>query len=110
MSSPRTISSVQRTRSRTRSASSPQGGSLACLRDGWGQGAPGGREVDATFDDFAKDRFLIGDAEQVKDGILRCADLAKTDHIQLRVQCPGLAHHEALSSIERVGSIMAALR
>jgi hypothetical protein len=44
---------------------------------------------------------------QTGDGILRCADLAKTDHILLRMQWPGLEHHEALGSIERVGRIIA---
>jgi hypothetical protein len=74
----------------------------------WGQGAK--RDLSATFDDFARDRFLIGDVEKVKDGILRYAEVARTDHILLRMQWPGLEHQEALGSIERVGSIIAALR
>jgi alkanesulfonate monooxygenase SsuD/methylene tetrahydromethanopterin reductase-like flavin-dependent oxidoreductase (luciferase family) len=73
----------------------------------WGQGAK--RDVNATFDDFARDRFLIGDVEQVKDGILRYAESARTDHILLRMQWPGLEHREALESIERVGRIIATL-
>jgi hypothetical protein len=47
---------------------------------------------------------------QTGDGILRCADLAKTDHILLRMQWPGLEHPDAIGSIERVGRIIAALR
>jgi alkanesulfonate monooxygenase SsuD/methylene tetrahydromethanopterin reductase-like flavin-dependent oxidoreductase (luciferase family) len=74
----------------------------------WGQGAE--RDFSATFDDFARDRFLIGDVEQVRDGILRYAETARTDHILLRMQWPGLKHQEALGSIERVGRIIAALR
>jgi alkanesulfonate monooxygenase SsuD/methylene tetrahydromethanopterin reductase-like flavin-dependent oxidoreductase (luciferase family) len=74
----------------------------------WGQGAK--RDLGATFDDFARDRFLIGDVEQVKDGILRYAETARTDHILLRMQWPGLEHRDALASIERVGRIIAALR
>jgi hypothetical protein len=42
--------------------------------------------------------------------ILRYAETARTYHILLRMQWPGLEHHEALGSIERVGSIIAALR
>jgi alkanesulfonate monooxygenase SsuD/methylene tetrahydromethanopterin reductase-like flavin-dependent oxidoreductase (luciferase family) len=74
----------------------------------WGQGAK--RDLSATFDDFARDRFLIGDVEKVTDGILRYAEIARTDHILLRMQWPGLEHREALGSIERVGRIIAALR
>jgi alkanesulfonate monooxygenase SsuD/methylene tetrahydromethanopterin reductase-like flavin-dependent oxidoreductase (luciferase family) len=73
----------------------------------WGQGAK--RDLSVTFDDFARDRFLIGDVEQVKDGILRYAEIARTDHILLRMQWPGLKHREALGSTERVGSVIAAL-
>jgi alkanesulfonate monooxygenase SsuD/methylene tetrahydromethanopterin reductase-like flavin-dependent oxidoreductase (luciferase family) len=76
----------------------------------WGQGAGAKRDLSATFDDFARDRFLIGDAEQVKDGILRYAETAQTDHILLRMQWPGLEHQEALGSIERIGRIIATLR
>jgi alkanesulfonate monooxygenase SsuD/methylene tetrahydromethanopterin reductase-like flavin-dependent oxidoreductase (luciferase family) len=74
----------------------------------WGQGAK--RDLSATFDDFASDRFLIGDVEQVKDGILRYAEIARTDHILLRMQWPGLTYQEALGNIERIGRIIATLR
>jgi alkanesulfonate monooxygenase SsuD/methylene tetrahydromethanopterin reductase-like flavin-dependent oxidoreductase (luciferase family) len=75
----------------------------------WGQGETAASDFDAAFDDFAKGRFLIGEAEQVKDEILRYAEIARTDHILLRVQWPGLEHREALGNIERIGSIIAAL-
>jgi alkanesulfonate monooxygenase SsuD/methylene tetrahydromethanopterin reductase-like flavin-dependent oxidoreductase (luciferase family) len=75
----------------------------------WGQGGTGERDLDASFDDFVKDRFLIGDAEQVKDEIQRYAETARTDHILLRVQWPGLDHRETLASIEQIGKIIAAL-
>jgi alkanesulfonate monooxygenase SsuD/methylene tetrahydromethanopterin reductase-like flavin-dependent oxidoreductase (luciferase family) len=75
----------------------------------WGQGETTGNDFDAAFDGFARDRFLIGDAEHVKDEILRYAETARTDHILLRVQWPGLAHEEALGNIERIGRIIATL-
>jgi alkanesulfonate monooxygenase SsuD/methylene tetrahydromethanopterin reductase-like flavin-dependent oxidoreductase (luciferase family) len=75
----------------------------------WGQGETAGNDFDASFDDFARERFLIGEAEQVKDEILRYAETARTDHILLRMQWPGLEHREALGNIERVGRIIAAL-
>ena len=75
----------------------------------WGQGETAVRDFSATFDDFAKGRFLIGDAQQVKDEILHYAEIARTDHILLRVQWPGLEHRETLGNIERIGEIIAAL-
>ncbi len=75
----------------------------------WGQGEISEDEFSAKFDDFASKRFLIGDAKQVEDGILRYAEIAGTDHILLRMQWPGLEHREALGSIQRVGRIIAAL-
>lgn len=73
----------------------------------WGQGETTQGDFDAAFDDFAKGRFLIGEAEAVKDQILEYADLAKTDHILLRVQWPGLPHAEAMGNIERIGKVVA---
>jgi alkanesulfonate monooxygenase SsuD/methylene tetrahydromethanopterin reductase-like flavin-dependent oxidoreductase (luciferase family) len=75
----------------------------------WGQGETPEAEFDAKFDDFAGRRFLMGDAEQVKDGILRYAESAGTDHILLRMQWPGLEQGEALANIERIGKIIASL-
>jgi alkanesulfonate monooxygenase SsuD/methylene tetrahydromethanopterin reductase-like flavin-dependent oxidoreductase (luciferase family) len=75
----------------------------------WGQGETAARDFAEIFDDFAKGRFLIGETEQVKDEILHYAEIARTDHILLRVQWPGLDHREALGSIERIGRIIAAL-
>jgi len=75
----------------------------------WGQGETTQGDFDDAFEDFAKDRFLIGEAEQVKDEILRYAEIAKTDHVLLRVQWPGLPHAEAMGNIERIGKIIADL-
>ncbi len=72
----------------------------------WGQGETTQGDFDAAFDDFAEGRFLIGDAEKVKDGILRCGELFKTDQLLLRVQWPGLEQAEALANIDRIGKIV----
>jgi hypothetical protein len=45
----------------------------------------------------------------VKDEILHYAETARTDHILLRVQWPGLAHDVALGNIKGIGRIIAAL-
>jgi alkanesulfonate monooxygenase SsuD/methylene tetrahydromethanopterin reductase-like flavin-dependent oxidoreductase (luciferase family) len=74
----------------------------------WGQ-RDTGSDLDATFDGFAKGRFLIGDIGQVKDEILEYGATTGTDHLLLRVQWPGLAHTEALGSIERIGRIIGTL-
>lgn len=73
----------------------------------WGQGETTQGDFDDAYDDFAKDRFIIGDAKYVKDQILHYAETARTDHILLRVQWPGLAHEETLGNIERIGHIIA---
>ena len=75
----------------------------------WGQGETTQGDFDAAFDDFARGRFLIGEAEQVKDEIQHYAEIAKTDHILLRVQWPGLPHEETLGNIDRIGRIIADL-
>ena len=76
----------------------------------WGQGETTEGDFDDAFEDFARGRFLIGDAEQVKDEILHYAEIARTDHILLRVQWPGLPHSETMGNIERIGRIVADLR
>jgi len=75
----------------------------------WGQGETTTGDFDAAFDEFARDRFLIGDAAEVKDQIQHYADIAQTDRFLLRVQWPGLDHRETLGNIERIGKIIGAL-
>ena len=45
----------------------------------------------------------------MKDEILHYAEIARTDHILLRLQWPGLEHRETLGNIERIGGIITAL-
>jgi len=52
----------------------------------WGQRQSSVADFEARFDDFAGERFLIGDAEQVKDGLLHYGEMAGTDHIPLRTR------------------------
>jgi alkanesulfonate monooxygenase SsuD/methylene tetrahydromethanopterin reductase-like flavin-dependent oxidoreductase (luciferase family) len=75
----------------------------------WGQGETTQGNFDDAFDDFTKGRFLIGDAEKVKDEILHYADVARTDQFVLRMQWPGLDHKDALGNIERIGKIISYL-
>jgi alkanesulfonate monooxygenase SsuD/methylene tetrahydromethanopterin reductase-like flavin-dependent oxidoreductase (luciferase family) len=75
----------------------------------WGQGETTQGDFDDAYDEFTKGRFLIGDAEQVKDEIQEYAEIARSDQFILRMQWPGLDQREALGNIERIGKIIAAL-
>lgn len=55
------------------------------------------------FEDFVRDRFIIGDRESVKDEIARYREALGIDHMILRVQWPGLPQDAALASIRRLG-------
>ena len=61
----------------------------------------------ASFEDFARDRFIIGDKAAVKDEIARYRSLLGIDHFIMRVQWPGLPQEQALASIRRLGEICA---
>jgi len=76
----------------------------------WGQGETAGEDFDAGFDQFAADRFLIGDTASVKEQILRYRELTGSDEMLLRVQWPGLPHAETMGNIERIGEVIAALK
>lgn len=62
----------------------------------------------ASFADFARDRFIIGDKASVKEEIARYRELLGVDHFIMRVQWPGLPQERALASIRRLGEIFAA--
>jgi alkanesulfonate monooxygenase SsuD/methylene tetrahydromethanopterin reductase-like flavin-dependent oxidoreductase (luciferase family) len=61
----------------------------------------------SSFEDFARDRFIIGDKVSVKEEIARYRELLGVDHFIMRVQWPGLPQEQALASIKRLGEIFA---
>ncbi|HJU18333.1 MAG TPA: LLM class flavin-dependent oxidoreductase [Stellaceae bacterium] len=67
----------------------------------WGMEARGS----ASFADFARDRFIIGDKGSVKEEIARYRDLLGVDHFIMRCQWPGLPQEQVLGSIRRLGEI-----
>jgi alkanesulfonate monooxygenase SsuD/methylene tetrahydromethanopterin reductase-like flavin-dependent oxidoreductase (luciferase family) len=72
----------------------------------WGMTSP----LEGTsFDDFARDRFIIGDKASVKKDILRYTELLGVDHFIMRSQWPGLEQEKVLGSIRRLGEIFATL-
>jgi alkanesulfonate monooxygenase SsuD/methylene tetrahydromethanopterin reductase-like flavin-dependent oxidoreductase (luciferase family) len=72
----------------------------------WGMTSP---LEGVSIEDFARDRFIIGDKESVKDEILRYRALLGVDHFIMRCQWPGLEQAKALASIRRLGEIFAGL-
>jgi alkanesulfonate monooxygenase SsuD/methylene tetrahydromethanopterin reductase-like flavin-dependent oxidoreductase (luciferase family) len=63
----------------------------------------------ASFGDFARDRFVIGDKAAVKEEIARYRELLGVDHFIMRCQWPGLPQERVLGSIARLGEIFASL-
>src|SRR5580693_8351801 len=61
----------------------------------------------SSFEDFARDRFIIGDKVSVREEIARYRELLGVDHFIMRCQWPGLPQGQVLSSIQRLGEIFA---
>ncbi|MBX9701329.1 MAG: LLM class flavin-dependent oxidoreductase, partial [Acetobacteraceae bacterium] len=55
------------------------------------------------FEEFARDRFIIGDKASVAEEVARYREALGIDHLILRVQWPGLPQAQALASIRRLG-------
>jgi alkanesulfonate monooxygenase SsuD/methylene tetrahydromethanopterin reductase-like flavin-dependent oxidoreductase (luciferase family) len=65
------------------------------------------RTTQGSFEDFARDRFIIGDKVSVKEEIARYRELLGVDHFIMRCQWPGLPQEQVLNSIRRLGEIFA---
>jgi alkanesulfonate monooxygenase SsuD/methylene tetrahydromethanopterin reductase-like flavin-dependent oxidoreductase (luciferase family) len=66
------------------------------------------RRAETTFEDFARDRFIIGDTVSVKEEIARYRELLGVDHFIMRCNWPGLPQEHTLATIRRLGAIFAA--
>lgn len=75
----------------------------------WGLDAQskGAESFQQPFEEFVKDRFIIGDKAFVKDEIQRYNDLLGVNHFVMRVQWPGLPHELTLRTIRSLGEIFA---
>jgi alkanesulfonate monooxygenase SsuD/methylene tetrahydromethanopterin reductase-like flavin-dependent oxidoreductase (luciferase family) len=60
-----------------------------------------------TFEELARDRFIIGDAAFVKEEIARYREALGVDHFMMRCHWPGLEFEKALGSIKRLGEMFA---
>ncbi len=69
----------------------------------WGMGA----KEKPPFEDYARDRFIIGDAAFVKEEVARYTEALGVDHFMMRCHWPGLEQEKVLGSIRRLGNIFA---
>ena len=70
----------------------------------WGMESP---TATMSFEELARDRFIIGDKVFVKEEIARWREALGVNHFSMRVQWPGLEQDKALASIRRLGEIFA---
>jgi alkanesulfonate monooxygenase SsuD/methylene tetrahydromethanopterin reductase-like flavin-dependent oxidoreductase (luciferase family) len=75
----------------------------------WGldKQSKGAESFAQPFEEFVKDRFIIGDKAFVKDEIARYHALLGVNHFIMRVQWPGLEQAKALNTITALGQIFA---
>src|SRR2546430_2020701 len=75
----------------------------------WGldKQSKGAESFEQPFEEFVKDRFIIGDKAFVKDEIQRYHALLGVNHFIMRVQWPGLEQAKALGTISALGEIFA---
>jgi alkanesulfonate monooxygenase SsuD/methylene tetrahydromethanopterin reductase-like flavin-dependent oxidoreductase (luciferase family) len=59
------------------------------------------------FEQFVRNRFIIGDKAAVKEEIARYRETLGVDHVIMRVQWPGLPQERALHTIRSLGEILA---
>lgn len=75
----------------------------------WGldRQSQGAESFNQPFEDFVKDRFIIGDKAYVRDEIQHYHELLGVNHFIMRVQWPGLAQDKVLRTIGTLGEIFA---
>lgn len=59
------------------------------------------------FEEFVRNRFMIGDAVFVKEEVARYREALGTDHFIMRCHWPGLEFDKALGTIKRLSAIFA---
>jgi alkanesulfonate monooxygenase SsuD/methylene tetrahydromethanopterin reductase-like flavin-dependent oxidoreductase (luciferase family) len=75
----------------------------------WGldKQSEGSESFNQPFEEFVKDRFIIGDKAFVKEEVQRYNELLGVNHFIMRVQWPGLEHAKVLRTISSLGEIFA---
>jgi alkanesulfonate monooxygenase SsuD/methylene tetrahydromethanopterin reductase-like flavin-dependent oxidoreductase (luciferase family) len=64
---------------------------------------PKGESLSAPFDELARDRFIVGSAEECRADIERHARTLGVNHFIFRVQWPGMPQGDALGQIAQLG-------
>jgi len=70
-------------------------------------GLEGRQKTETPFEEFARDKFIIGDKVSVKEEIARYHEVLGVNHFIMRCQWPGLPVERTLASIKRLGEIFA---
>ena len=65
----------------------------------------GAETFQQPFEEFSKDRFIIGDKAFVRDEVQRYRELLGVNHFLMRVQWPGLPQENVLRTITTLGEI-----
>lgn len=65
---------------------------------------------DQPFEDFKKDRFIIGDEGFAREELIRYREVLGVEYFTLRMQWPGLDQDLVLKNIQRMGKIIASLK
>ena len=75
----------------------------------WGldKQSEGAESFNQPFEQFVKDRFIIGDKAFVREEVQRYNELLGVNHFLMRVQWPGLEHAKVLRTISSLGEIFA---
>ena len=71
----------------------------------WGLDKPMPKEesLSVPFDELARDRFIVGNAEECQNDIDRHARTLGVNHFIFRVQWPGMPQEDALGQIAQLG-------
>ena len=77
----------------------------------WGldKQSEGSESFNQPFEEFARDRFIIGDKQFVAEEVRRYNELLGVNHFIMRLQWPGLSQENVLRSIRLLGEIFASM-
>ncbi len=64
---------------------------------------PKEESLSMPFEDLARDRFIVGNAEECRHDIERHARTLRVNHFIFRVQWPGMPQEDALGQIAHLG-------
>src|SRR3546814_14041268 len=70
----------------------------------WGQDRemPQGDDLGGSFEDLARDRFLIGTADEVADGMVRLSQSTGINHLVMSIQWAGMSQSLVVETMHRL--------